>query len=92
MRVVLLEAANSREASQGSRQLVSVQDAKVGHAERKLSPGARTVIKHQAGSKQRGGKKSVKTQCDFNLKLRQKHRFKTTLRVNARFDATDKTI
>lgn len=54
MCIVLLEAADTCEASQGSRQLVSVQDAKVGHAEGQLSPGARAVIKHQTGSRQRG--------------------------------------
>lgn len=51
--VILLEAANTGEASQGSRQLVPVQDTKVGHAKGQLSPGARTVIEHQAGGKVR---------------------------------------
>lgn len=49
--VVLLEAADACQASQSSRQLIPVQDAKVGHAQRQLSPGARPVIKHQAAVK-----------------------------------------
>lgn len=49
--IVLLEAADAGQASQSSRQLVPVQDAKVGHAQRQLSPGARSVIKHQAAVK-----------------------------------------
>ena len=50
--IVLLEAADTSEASQGSRQLIPVQDAKVGHANGQFSPGARPVIKHQTGAKQ----------------------------------------
>lgn len=52
MSIILLEAANAGEASQGSRQLVSVQNTKVCHAKRQLSPGARPVIKHQTVTKQ----------------------------------------
>lgn len=48
MGVVLLEAADAGQASQSSGQLVAVQDAEVGHAQRQLPPGARPVIKHQA--------------------------------------------
>jgi len=48
--VVLLEAADADEARQGSRQLVPVQDAEVGHANGQLSPGARPVIEHQTAN------------------------------------------
>lgn len=50
--VVLLEAAHTSEAGQSSRQLVPVQDAKVGHANGQLPPGTWSVIKHQTGAKQ----------------------------------------
>lgn len=50
--IILLEATDTGQACESSRELVSVQDAKVGHAKGQLSPGARPVIKHQTGAKQ----------------------------------------
>ena len=48
MRVVLLEAANAGEAREGARELVAVQHAKVGHAQRQLAVRARAHVKHDA--------------------------------------------
>jgi len=47
--VVLLEAAYARQAGQRARQLVTVQHPEVGQPEGQLPPGARPVVKHQAG-------------------------------------------
>lgn len=69
MRVVLLETADSGEASQRSRQLVSVQDTEVGHAEGQLSPGTGTVIKHQAGAKQHSKQKVKKKTATVSSNL-----------------------
>lgn len=75
MSIILLEAADTSEARQGSWQLVPVQNAKVCHANGQLSPGAWSVIKHQAGAKQiECEKKTKKTQitaAKFNLELSQ---------------------
>lgn len=46
--IILLEAADTGEARQSSRQLVPVQYAKICHSERQLPPGAWTMVKHQA--------------------------------------------
>lgn len=46
--VVLLEAADSGQAAQRSRQLVPVEHAEVGHPEGEFPPGARPVAEHQA--------------------------------------------
>lgn len=46
--VVLLEAPNSGQTSQRSRQLVSVQDAEISQPQRELPPRARPVAEHQA--------------------------------------------
>lgn len=62
--VVLLEAADAGQARQSPRQLVAVQDAKVGHAQRQLPPGARPVIKHQAA-----GRQDRRIVSHFQLKL-----------------------
>lgn len=70
MSIVLLEAADTGEASEGSRQLVPVQDAKVGHANGQLSPGAWPVIKHQAVAKQKVKKnlhKNMNANCCLDL-------------------------
>lgn len=53
--IILLEATDTGKASQGSWQLIPVQDTKVGHAKGQLSPGTRPVIKHQTGAKQTNG-------------------------------------
>lgn len=52
MGIILLEAAHTGKACQGSWQLIPVQNAKVCHAKGQLSPGAWTVIKHQTVVKQ----------------------------------------
>lgn len=57
MSIVLLEAADTGESSEGTRELVPVQDAEVGHANGQLSPGARPMIEHQTGAKERECKK-----------------------------------
>lgn len=65
MSVILLEAADTGEASQGSWQLIPMQDAKVRHAEGQLSPGARPVVKHQTVVKQMQREKHT----DYNCRL-----------------------
>ena len=44
MRVVLLEAADAREAREGARVLVAVEDAKVGVAQGEVAVGAEEVL------------------------------------------------
>eukprot|EP01136_Pigoraptor_vietnamica_P037807 Opistho-1_new@106270 len=48
VRVVLLEAPHAREARERTRQLVAMEDAKVGHAEGQLLVRPHAVVEHQA--------------------------------------------
>ena len=48
VRIILLEAAHSRETREGTAELVAVQDAKVGEANRQLTVGPGAVLEHDA--------------------------------------------
>ena len=48
MGVVLLEATYPGQTLEGARELVTVEDTKVGEAEGELSVGSGTVSKHEA--------------------------------------------
>ena len=48
MCVVLLEAAHPCEAGQGAGQLIPMQNSEVGHAERQLLVGTRSVVENEA--------------------------------------------
>jgi len=47
--IVLLEPADSCQTRQSARQLVAMQNTKVGKADWQLSPRPRPMIKHQTG-------------------------------------------
>lgn len=95
MSIILLEAADAGETCQGSRQLVPVQDAKVGHAKGQLSPGARPVIKHQTGAKQidRRSVKNAIYNCQLQprviAKLKFTRMFQYYYERRSIFDLTD---
>jgi hypothetical protein len=45
--IILLESPHSGEPRQGTGELISVQDTKVGKSQRHFSPRSRAVVEHQ---------------------------------------------